>query len=156
MIPWTTAHQASLSVEFSRQEYWSGLQFPSPGDLPNSGIEPRSPTSQAESLLAKSPGKSTYFFFYSFAFSMIQNMMAIWSLVPLTFLNPACTSEKFSVHVLLKPALKDFEHNLAGMWNECNCTVIWTFFGIAFLWDWNEKCPFPVLWPLLSFPYLLA
>ena len=63
---------------------------------------------------------------------------------------------KFSVHILLKPILKDFEHNLAGMWNECNCIVIWAFFGIAFLWDWNEKCPFPVPWPLLSFPYLLA
>ena len=35
--------------------------------------------------------------------------------------------------------LKDFEHNLADMWNECNCTVIWTFFGIALLWDWNEN-----------------
>jgi len=41
MIPWTVAHQAPLSMEFSRQEYWSGLPFPSPGDLPNPGIEPR-------------------------------------------------------------------------------------------------------------------
>ena len=63
---------------------------------------------------------------------------------------------KFMVHILLKPSLKDFEHNLASMWNECNCMVIWTFFGIAFLWDWNENRPFPVLWPLLSFPNLLA
>ena len=45
----------------------------------------------------------------------------------------------FLDHVLLKTSLKDFEHNLAGMWNECNCMVIWTFFGIAFLWDWNEN-----------------
>ena len=50
---------------------------------------------------------------------------------------------KFSVHVLLKPSLKDFEHNLTSMWNECNCTVVWTFFIIAFLWDWNENSPFP-------------
>ena len=63
---------------------------------------------------------------------------------------------KFSVHKLLKPSFKDFEHNLASMWNECNCTVFWRFFGIAFFGDWNEKWPFPVLWPLLSFPYLLA
>ena len=42
--PWTVAHQAPLSMGFSRQEYWSGLPFPSPGDLPDSGIEPRSPT----------------------------------------------------------------------------------------------------------------
>ena len=50
---------------------------------------------------------------------------------------------KFSVHVLLKPSLKDCEHYLASMWNECNCVVVWTFFGIALLWDWNENWPFP-------------
>ena len=44
----------------------------------------------------------------------------------------------FSVHILLKPCLKDFEHYLASMWNECNCVVVWTFFGIAFLWDWMK------------------
>ena len=46
---------------------------------------------------------------------------------------------KFLVHVLLKPSLKDFEHYLASMWNERNCAVVWTFFGIALLWDWNEN-----------------
>ena len=63
---------------------------------------------------------------------------------------------KFSVHVLLKPSLKDFEHNLTSMWYEHNCTVVWTFFGITLLWDWNENWHFSVLWPLLSFPNLLA
>ena len=63
---------------------------------------------------------------------------------------------EFSVHVLLKPSLVNFEHYLASMWNECNCVVIWTFFGTVFLWDWNENWPFPVQWPLLSFPNLLA
>ena len=63
---------------------------------------------------------------------------------------------KFLVHVLLKPTLKNFEHYFASMWDECNCTVVWTFFGITFFWDWNENWPFPVLWPLLSFPSLLA
>ena len=58
---------------------------------------------------------------------------------------------KFSVHVLLKPSLEDFEHDLAGMWNEDNCTLLWTFFGTALLWYWNENWPFSVLWPLLSF-----
>jgi len=58
----------------------------------------------------------------------------------------------FWVHILLKRSLKNFEHYLASMWDECNCVVVWTFFGIAFLWDWNENWPFPVLWPLLSFP----
>ena len=63
---------------------------------------------------------------------------------------------KFSVHVLLKLGLENFEHYFTSMWDECNCVVVWAFFGIAFLWDWNENCPFPVLWPLLSFPNLLA
>ena len=63
---------------------------------------------------------------------------------------------KFSVDVLLKPSLKDFENFLASMWNECNCVVAWMFFGIALLWDWNENWLFPVLWPLLSIPDLLA
>ena len=49
--PWTVAHQAPLSLGFSRQEYWSGLPFPSPGDLPNSGTEPGSPTLQVDALL---------------------------------------------------------------------------------------------------------
>ena len=63
---------------------------------------------------------------------------------------------KFTVHVLLEPGMENFEHYFASMWNECNCVVVWTFFGIAFLWGWNENWPFPVLWPLLSFPNLLA
>ena len=63
---------------------------------------------------------------------------------------------KFTVHILLKPGLEDFEHYFASMWDECNCAVVWAFFGIAFLWDWNENWPFPVPWPLLSFPNLLA
>ena len=52
------------------------------------------------------------------------------------------------VHILLKPSLKGFEHNLASMWNECNGTVVWTFFGIALLWNWNKNWSFPFLWPL--------
>ena len=63
---------------------------------------------------------------------------------------------KFTVHVLLKTGLKNFEHYFISMWDECNCVVVLAFFGIAFLWDWNENWPFPVLWPLLSFPNLLA
>ena len=63
---------------------------------------------------------------------------------------------RFSVHELMKPSLENFEHYFASMWDECNCAVVWTFFGIAFLWDWNENWSFPVLWPLLSFPNLMA
>ena len=55
--PWTVAHQAPQSMDFSRQEYWSGLPFPSPGDLPNPGIEPGSPARQGDALLSEPPGK---------------------------------------------------------------------------------------------------
>ena len=51
---------------------------------------------------------------------------------------------KFTVHVLLKPGLKNFEHYFTSVWDECNCAVVWAFFGIVFLWDWNENWPFPV------------
>ena len=51
----------------------------------------------------------------------------------------------FLIHVLLKPNLKDFEHCLASMWNECNCAIVWTFYGTVLLWDWNENWCLPVL-----------
>ena len=57
VTPWTLASQAPLSVGFSRQEYWSGLPFLSPGDLPDPGIEPRSPALQEDSLLSEPSGK---------------------------------------------------------------------------------------------------
>ena len=57
MIPWTLAHQAPLSMGFSSQEYWRGLPFPSPGYLPNPGIEAMSPTLQADALNSEPPGK---------------------------------------------------------------------------------------------------
>ena len=189
------------------------------------------------------------FFWHSLAFSMIQRMLAIWSLVPMPFLNPAWTSEssRFTycwslawrilrvtllayaaaapkllqlcptlcdpidgspqgsdVPVILQarglewvaisfsnawtwkvkvkslsrvwlfatpwtaayqaPPSMGFSRqeywsglplpSPASIWEECNCAVVWTLFGIGFLWDWNENWPFPVLWPLLSFPNL--
>ena len=57
-----------------------------------------------------------------------------------------------TVHILLKSCLENFEHYFASMWDECNYVVVWTFFGIAFLWDWNENWPSSVLWPLLISP----
>ena len=54
--PWTKAYQAPLSMGFSRQEYWSGLPFPSPGDLPNPGIEPESSALQTDDLPSELPG----------------------------------------------------------------------------------------------------
>ena len=63
---------------------------------------------------------------------------------------------KFTVHVLLKPGLENFEHYFTSLWDKCNCVTVWTFFCIDLLWDWNENWSFPVLWPLLSFPNLLT
>ena len=60
VTPWTVAGQAPLSMGFSRQEYWSGLPCPPPGDLPNPGTEPRSPTWQADSLPAEPAAKPDF------------------------------------------------------------------------------------------------
>ena len=84
------------------------------------------------------------FFWNSLAFSMIQWCwhFDLWFLYLEKY---SLCIWNFLAHVLLKPSLKDSEHYLASLWNECNCAVIWTFLGIAFLWDWNENWPFPVL-----------
>ena len=59
---------------------------------------------------------------------------------------------KFTVHLLLKPGLENFQYYFARVWDEWNCAVVWTVFGIALLWDWDENWPFLVLWSMLSFP----
>ena len=58
---------------------------------------------------------------------------------------------KSLVHIWLEPRLEDFEHYFASVWDECNYAVVWTFLGVAFLWDSNENWSFPVLWPLLAY-----
>ena len=72
------------------------------------------------------------------------------------FSKTSLNIRKFTVHILLKPGLENFEHYFTSVWDECNCAVVWAFFGIAFLWDWKENWPFSVLWPLLRFLNLLA
>ena len=57
---------------------------------------------------------------------------------------------KFMVHILLKPGMENFEHYFANVWDECNCVVVWTFFGIAFLWDWNENWKYLEGWTLVN------
>ena len=94
------------------------------------------------------------FFWKSLAFSMIQWTLAIWSLVPLPFLKPAWISGSSQFRYCQNLALRIL--SITSMWDECNCVVVWAFFGIAFLCDWNENWPFPVLWPPLSFPNFLA
>ena len=58
------------------------------------------------------------------------------------FLKTSLNFWKFMVHILLKSGLKSFKYYLSSTWNECNCVAVWTFFGTAFLWDWNENWPF--------------
>ena len=77
--PWTAAYQAPPSMRFSRQEYWSGLPFPSPGNLPNPGIEPRSPALQADSLPSEPPGSSTYMYAGVFVVSHVQLLATPWT-----------------------------------------------------------------------------
>ena len=72
------------------------------------------------------------------------------------FSKSSLNTWKFTIHVLLRPGLKNFERYFTSMWGEWNCAVVWALFGIDFLWYWNENWHFPVLWPLLSFPNLLV
>ena len=82
------------------------------------------------------------FFWYYLAFLMISFISGSSA-----FSKSSLNIWKFMVHVLLKPGLENFEHYFTSVWNECNCAVVWAFFGIAFLWDWNEN------WPLQSCDY---
>ena len=75
-------------------------------------------------------------------------MLAIWSLDSFSFSETSLDNCKFMV---VEACLENFEHYFTSIWDQCHCAVVWAFFGIAFLWDWNENWPFLVLWPLLSF-----
>ena len=121
------ACQAPLSMGFSRQEYWSSCH-----SLLQGSYQPRDQTQvfcflhwQVGSLSLVPPGKPP-----DYVYSILNN--STWN---------------FMVHVLLKPGLENFEHYFTSVWDECNHAVVWAFFDIAFLWDWKENWPFPVLWP---------
>ena len=73
-----------------------------------------------------------------------------------SFSKPSLNIWKFLVHVMLKTSLEDFERNLTGMGDECNCPVAWTLLSTALLGNWGEDWPFPLLWPLLGFTSLLT
>ena len=113
MTPWTRASQAPLSMEFSRQESWSGLPSPSPGDLPDSGIEPRSPELQADSLLTEPPGKPKCW--------KKNNFLQLLKHLPITlFCDKLQTSKKaVEVYILQSncPCLpKRSESKINGIW----------------------------------------
>ena len=81
------------------------------------------------------------FFWNSLAFSVIQWILSIWSVVPLHVLNPVCTSGSSLFICCWSLAWRILSITLLAC-DKCNCVVVWTFFGVAFLWDWNENWPF--------------
>ena len=94
--PWTLAYQTPQSMEFSRQEYWSGLPFLSPGDFPNPGIEPRAPTLQADALPSEPPGK--------FKWLLKLFLRCLWETLPHLFIKPLETTYNFLIlYHLLSP-----------------------------------------------------
>ena len=71
------------------------------------------------------------------------------------FSKPSLNIWNFLVHIMLKPSLQDFKHDLTTMGDETNCPMVSMFFGTILLGNWDEDGPFPILWPLLGFPDLL-
>ena len=154
----------NLHTGFSRGRS-GGLIFPSPSEFSTVYCDPHS-----WRLWHNQQRRNRCFFWNSLAFSMIQQILAIWSLVSLPFLKPAwksgsswftcCWSLAWRIlnitllNVLV--VIPTFFCLILSMWDECNCAVVTAFFAIAFLRDWNENWPFLVLWPLLNFPNLLA
>ena len=92
--PWTVAHHAPPSMGFSRQKYWSGLPFPSPEDLPDPGVKPRSPALQADALTSEPPGKPLCYLPFS---DSVQSLSGVWLFVtPWTVTCQASLSLEFS------------------------------------------------------------
>ena len=85
--PWTLALQDPLSTGFTRQEYWSGLSFPSPGDLPNTGIKPTCPTLAAGFSTSEPPGKDPSFF-YHFMKNLLFCTLHFYIILALNFTSP--------------------------------------------------------------------
>ena len=113
MTPWTIASQAPLSMEFSRQEYWSVLSSPSPGDLPDSGIELGSPALQADSLLTEPPGKPKHW--------KKNNFLQLLKYLPITLLCGKLQTSKKAVEVYTLqfncPCIpKRSESKINGIW----------------------------------------
>ena len=129
-IPWTVASQAPLSMEFSRQEHWNGLSFPSPGDVPNPGIKLASPTLQVDSLPTGPPGKPS-------------NIIQSYNLQHVCFL-----ALRYNLHILTSP------FPCAVCWNLvtvgcCIMTTNKTQNSCCFAVSWNLSVA-DLLWPLAT------
>jgi len=119
--PWTVDYQPPLSMEFSRQEYWSGLPFPSPGYLFNPGIKPRSPALQADALPFEPPGKT-------YDLGNAGNLISGSS----SFSKPNLDIWNFLVHITQETSMHDFKHDLTSMGNEYDCPMVSIFFIYLF------------------------
>ena len=127
---WTIAYQAPRFMGFSRQGYWSGLPFPSPGDLPDPGIEPRSPTLQADALASEPPGRELFFIFWDHRYN---------------FLSSFCRSKKHQLKLKQQRQYIRQFLDLNISWNFVNTTIntrqqyfvlaLSTFLKLVFSWS---------------------
>ena len=124
VTPWTVVYQAPPSMGFSRQEYWSGLQFPSPRDLPDQGIEPGSPAFQADALTSEPPGKP------------MKNLVQLSSA---SLCNPMdCTMPGFPVHYQLLELTQTHIHQVGDAFSSS------VFPFSSHLWSFPESGSFPM------------
>ena len=142
-IPWTVAHQAPPSMEFSRREYGSGLPFPSPGDLLNSGIELRSLTLRADALPSKAPGKVLYRYPVKSSQCSFPGRLIVLSEMPLNLLH-----QRVENHVLFWATWKYHRQKLIFIYH------VASFFPKHLLeGNWQGDSHFPkgkekqVIWP---------
>ena len=149
VVPCPVLFLPDLHTSFSRGRS-GGLVFPSLSEFSTGYWDPHN-----QRLWHSQWSRNRFFLEFSCFFYDPMDVGSLISGSP-AFSKPSLSIWKFSIHILLKPSLEDFEHYFASMWNECNCVIVWTFFDIALLWDWNKFWPFLVLWPLLNFPNLLA
>ena len=134
-----------LHTGFSRGRS-GGLVFPSLSEFSTVYCDPYN-----QRVWHSQQSRNRYFSGTLLFYSVIQWMLAIWSLVPLPFLKPAWTSGSSWFTYCWSLAWKILSITLLACDMSAIVAAVWVFFGIAFLWDWNENWPFPVLWPMMSF-----
>ena len=130
--PWTIARQTPPSMGFPRQEYWSGLPFSSPGDLPDPGIEPRSPALQVDSLLSEPPEKLPYFF-KAVPFASLYCFYLLHAMSSINGFHSLClftVSSLQNVHNGLSHWCRMIPHYALGshISHRSRCSATWVFF----------------------------